>query len=131
MRLTHVLLSSLIAASLAPKLAWADVSVENFQLRNTADLVALCTADLEGPMGGPALNFCHGFITGSFRVLNDMQAATRTPSFCVPVPAPSRNDVVAALSIWAKSNPARMASPAEDGVLDFLKAQYPCPKQGR
>ena len=109
-------------------LAQAAVTEDNFQLRTTADLVALCTADPAEPMGTAALNFCQGFGVGTYRVLLDVQIAKKRADFCMPVPGPTRNDTIAAFSAWANGNPARLASPAEDSVYSFLMAQYPCPK---
>jgi hypothetical protein len=105
--------------------------MDNFQLRNAADLVGLCLADPAEPLGNAALNFCQGFVTATFRVLMDVQAALPAPLICLPVPSPNRSDAIAAFSLWAKSASARMASPAEDALLAFLTAQYPCPKPGQ
>ena len=130
MKTTRALIAA-AAIVAAPLGAMAAVTEDNFQMRTTADLVALCTADPAEPMGTAALNFCHGFGTGSFRVLAAVQTARKAASFCMPVPAPSRTDTIAAFSTWAKANPARMASPAEDSVFGFLVAQYPCPKPSK
>jgi len=119
------------ALFVAPGLARAAVTEDNFDLKTTADLVALCTADPAEPMGTAALNFCHGFGVGSYRVLMDVQTARKLPSFCMPVPAPTRTDTITAFSAWAKANPARLSSPPEDSVFGFLVAQYPCPKKSK
>ncbi len=114
-----------------PAMARAAVVEDNFELRRASDLVSLCTADAAEPLGTPALNFCQGFVTGSFRVLFDMQAAIPNPVICMPVPSPARNDAITAFSLWAKAASARLASPPEDALFAFLMAQYPCPKPFR
>ncbi len=106
--------------------AWAAVTAENFALHSAADLAALCSASPTEPYGTPALNFCQGFTTGVFRVLYDTGLASGHALFCLPVPNPTRSDVTAAFSAWVDANPARIASPAEDALLQFLTSQYAC-----
>lgn len=128
MKLKLSLLCAAAALLAMPHMAAAAVVEDNFQLRNTADMVALCTADPAEPMGTAALNFCHGFGLGSYRVLAAMQAGSKRTAFCLPIPNPTRNDAIAAFSAWAKASPARLSSPVEDSIMAFLMAQYPCPK---
>jgi hypothetical protein len=133
MKMTNRLIcaAALAAVALAPRLAAAAVTEDNFLMRSTADLVALCTADPAEPMGTAAVNFCHGFSTGSYRVLMDVQTARKLPMFCMPSPGPTRTESIAAFSTWANASPARLSSPAEDSILGFLVAQYPCPKKSK
>ena len=128
MKMILSVMGTAAALVLGAHIAQAAVTEDNFLLRNTADLVALCTADPAEPMGTAALNFCHGFGVGAYRVLLDVQVAKKRADFCMPVPGPTRNDTITAFSTWANGNSARLASPAEDSVFSFLVAQYPCPK---
>ncbi len=120
-------LLSLLAVS-APAISWGAVTKDSFLLRNTADLVALCSARPTDPMGVAALNFCHGFGVGVTRVLQEEDAAdsSRGPMFCLPSSGPSRNQAIAEFLRWAAADPSRLAMPATDGVAAFLTAQYPC-----
>ncbi len=119
---------SLCAAAM-PGYVRAAVTADDFLLRNTGDLVALCSAAPTDPMSTAALNFCHGFGVGVVRVLQETDAADRSrrPMFCLPSNGPSRNEAVAAFVQWANASPSRLAMPATDGIAAFLAAQYPCP----
>ena len=111
--------------------ARAAVSEDSFALHRAADLAALCSAAPEEPFGTPAQNFCHGFITGVFRVLYDIGLAKGHQLFCLPVPSPARATLATAFSAWVLADPARKDSPAEDALLRFLTTQYPCEGQKR
>jgi len=106
--------------------ARAAVTEDSFALHRAADLAALCSAAPEEAFGTAAPNFCHGFLTGAFRVLYDIGLAQGHQLFCLPVPSPSRTTLATAFSAWVLADPARMASPAEDALLRFLITQYPC-----
>ena len=49
----------------------AAVTQDTFMVRSTGDLIELCTAAPTDPMGTAALNFCHGFGVGVYRVLEE------------------------------------------------------------
>ncbi len=111
--------------------ARAAVTVDNFALHTAADLAALCTANPTEPLGTAAQNFCQGFSTGVFRVLYDIGLSTGHSLFCLPLPNPTRTEVVTAFSAWVAIDPARMASPAEDALFRFLTTQYSCDRTRR
>src|SRR4051794_12411062 len=96
----------MITASCAPLLAGAalaDVSQDSFLLRQTSDLVDVCSAAQSDPLYTAATNFCHGFAVGVFRVLQEEDAARRSGRlFCVPTPAPTRNEAIATFVQWAR-----------------------------
>jgi hypothetical protein len=110
--------------------AAAAVTEDNFTLRNTGDLVALCSAAPSDPLMTPALNFCDGFAVGVYQVLQAQQAALRSgPWFCVPNPTPTRTQTVAAFVQWANANPQSMSQPAADGIAQFLGQRFPCARK--
>ena len=116
------------AALILPAAAGAAVTEENFHLRTTGDLAALCSADASDPLAAAAVNFCHGFGVGVYQVLRE-EAAARPQGpqlFCAPNPTPSRNSVVAAFVRWAGANPGEMGQPPAEGLVRFLAQQYPC-----
>lgn len=117
-----------LAVGAALPVAHATVTETTFQVRTTGDLVELCGTAPTDPMATAALNFCHGFGVGVFRVLQEEAAAAPSRRlFCVPNPPPTRNQVFAAFVRWAKSQPAVMAQQPQDGIARFLSVQYPCP----
>lgn len=122
-------LSTAIAAA-AP--ARAAVTEDNFLLRNAGDLVALCSAAPSDPLYTAAINFCHGFGIGAFRVLRAEEAAQRPPHlFCLPEhleQLSTRNETVADFVRWMNADPKRSAMSAEDSVAAYLAQRYPCPR---
>ena len=108
---------------------WAAVSEDTFQVRNTADLVELCSATQSDPLFTAAINFCHGFGVGTVRVLEEQEMANPSRRlFCLPNPMPTRNEGVARFVQWARANPNQMGQPATDAIAVFLSQQYPCPR---
>lgn len=100
---------------------------DNFLMRNTGDLVALCAAPPSNPLYTAAVNFCQGFAVGVFRVLQEENSARgRGALFCMPDPAPTRTEAVAQFVAWAKQKPSRLAQPPADGIAAFLAHGYPC-----
>jgi hypothetical protein len=107
----------------------AAVTADSFLLRNAGDLVDICSAAPADPMYTAASNFCQGFTVGVFRVLQEEDMARRSNRMiCLPNPAPTRNEGVAALVQWARADPTRTNLSAADGVAGFLSQQYPCPR---
>jgi hypothetical protein len=116
-----------LCAAALPAVGNAAVTEDTFQLRTTADFVELCTAAPADPMGTAALNFCHGFALGVYRVLDQQNAARRTGRlFCIPQPTPTRNAALADFVQWANASPKVMSQPPADGVTEYLMTKYPC-----
>jgi Ssp1 endopeptidase immunity protein Rap1a len=116
-----------LCAALTTGAAHAAVTEANFGVRNTGDLLELCTATQPDPMFTAASNFCHGFAVGVYRVLEEINMARRTRQlFCMPNPPPSRSEEIAAFAQWARANPDQMTQPAADGIAKFLSQQFPC-----
>jgi len=100
----------------------------NFSANTTGDLVALCTATPDNPIGTAAINFCEGFAQGAVLVEMQNQAAFRGPKlFCMPNLPPSRNQALNDFVNWARSSPDRLAQSSTDGLFRFLSERYPCP----
>jgi hypothetical protein len=128
MRLRHLSATALLAAAL-PLSGQAAVTEENFLVRTTGDLVALCTAERGDPLMTAALNFCHGFGVGVYQTLVEQEAGRqRDHLFCVRGQTPSRNEAVADFVAWAKGSPNRMEVRPADGIARFLAERFPCGK---
>jgi hypothetical protein len=129
MRRSRWMIVLALGAALSPELARAGVTQDSFLLRNTGDLVSLCTAPQSQALFTAAVNFCQGFVVGIFRVLNEEDAARESGKwFCLPEPAPTRNEGIASFVEWAKANPSKMDQQPADSVALFLSQQYPCPR---
>ena len=102
---------------------------DSFLLHNTGDLVELCSAAQSDTMYTAAVNFCHGFAVGVFRVLQEEDRARKSRHmFCMPSQSPSRNEGIANFVQWAKADPGRSALPPADAIATFLTQQFPCPR---
>lgn len=115
----------------APGLARANLTQDSFLLRNTTDLVDMCSATQSDPLFTAAVNFCQGFLVGVFRVLHEEDMARQSRRlFCLPEPVPTRNQGIASFVQWAKANPGQMNLQPADSIASFLSQQYPCPRGG-
>ena len=129
MLLKHWLAGAALFAALLPGTGRAAVTEDTFKLQTTADLVELCSDPPSDPMGTAALNFCHGFAVGVFRVLEEEASAERIHRmFCVATPGPSRTQALADFVQWAKGNPDVMKERPADGLVAYLVKTFPCPK---
>lgn len=118
----------LIATGLAVP-AGAAVTDANFALKNTGDLVALCSAKPQEDKGVAAQNFCHGFTQGVVSVTLDRDRDEKKPrAFCFPNPTPPRSVTIGEFVKWAGASPDRASTRAADGFLAFLTERFPCPK---
>jgi len=100
----------------------------NFDARTTADLVELCTAAPDNPIGAAAVNFCEGFAQGAVLVeMQNMAGFRGSKLFCMPKPPPSRNQALSEFVNWVRAAPDRMAASSTDGLFRFLSERYPCP----
>ena len=127
--LAAILIGGMVQSALPSDARAAPVSRDDFQAETTANLVALCGAASTDPLYTAAINFCHGFAVGTYRVLMIDQMATRAKHkmFCLPAPPPARDQAIAAFVQWASGRPKTLASPPTDGMAEYLAVQYPCP----
>jgi hypothetical protein len=96
-----------LASAAATVVARAQVVEDNFQLRNTGDLVALCSSQSTDRMFTAAQNFRHGFAVGTYRSLLAAQTAQPDPLFCPPAQVPTRSQAITEFVQWANASPAR------------------------
>ena len=106
----------------------APVSRDDFLATTTGNLVTLCSAAPTDPMYTPAMNFCHGFTVGTYRVIATEEAASRVKKkmFCPPESMPNRDQSIAAFVQWASARPSTLASSPTDGIVEYLASQFPC-----
>jgi hypothetical protein len=97
----------------------------NYQLRDTADLVTVCSVGPDNPNYANAIGFCHGVLTGAFRYY-EATAAHTNRFVCAPTPTPTRTKVMNDFVIWARSHPAEMKAPPIDTLFKYLAQTYPC-----
>jgi hypothetical protein len=129
MQMTRWLPAVALCAVVSTATARAAVTEDSFLVRNTGDLVDLCTAAQSDPFYTAASNFCQGFAAGVYRVLELEVKAQRTGRlFCPPDKPMTRNEGIASFVQWAKANPDQMSLQAPDGIARFLSQTFPCPR---
>jgi hypothetical protein len=92
MRVSKWLSGLALCIGLSAGSAHAAVTEDTFLLHSAGDLVDLCSAAQSDPLYTAAVNFCHGFTVGVFRVLQEEDMAKLSRHmFCLPNPMPTRN----------------------------------------
>lgn len=121
-----------LATAAIPVVGRAQVTEDNFQLHNTGDLVALCSAQSSDRLYTPAQNFCHGFAVGVYQTLVATQVNSRSRLFCPPAtPTQSRTEAIAGFVAWAKASPTRLRLSPVDGIAGYLADKLPCTPAGK
>ena len=120
----------LLLPLMQPGTGRAAVTEDMFLMRDTSDLVSLCSVGQGDPLYAAAIHFCQGFGSGAYGVASEYEAArSRARMFCPPSAdrRPSRNAAIAEFIQWANTRPDVMRLPATDGLLRFLSDRFPCP----
>lgn len=125
----RISLALILAFALTFPAARSAIAQSEFSVRNTGDLVRLCSVQQSDPMYAAASKFCEGFMVGVFRVLEKRErvGAKKKMAFCRRAKAPSRDEVIAAFVEWAKADRRRLTLTASSSVSSFLSLRYPCP----
>jgi hypothetical protein len=121
-----IVLSLMAPLLLSPVMATLAATPDNFQLNKTSDLVALCSPDTTDPMMAADVSWCHGFVVGTYRILEQEEMKERHKAFCMANPPPNRNDAIAAFVAWVKANPSQLTQSPSDSILSYLESSYPC-----
>jgi hypothetical protein len=103
------------------------VQPDAYRIRNTADLVRVCSAQPSEPDQATAIAFCHGVLAGAYAYY---LASTPTADrfVCAPDPAPTRSKVAMDFVAWAKARPQLMEQGAIDTLFRFAAEKFPCGK---
>jgi hypothetical protein len=132
LRLHGTALATALLLTGAPLVAGAQLTAEDFRIRNAADLVDLCTATAGNEVAEEAIHFCHGFVSGAWQY---HQAQASGPDgeriVCPPEPPPTRNEAIAMFVEWTKTNPQSLQEPAVEALFRFLAGKYPCPEPAK
>jgi hypothetical protein len=99
----------------------------NYQLRDAADLVGICSVARDDPNYANAVGFCHGVLTGAFRYY-EATVTSANRFVCAPTPTPTRTRVMNDFVTWARAHPANMKDPPIDTLFKYLAETYPCKK---
>lgn len=103
------------------------VEPDAYRVRNTADLVRVCSAQSSEPDQATAIAFCHGVLAGAYAFYTaSVPVADRF--VCPPDPAPTRSKVANDFVAWAKARPQVMEQGAIDNLFRYAAEAYPCKK---
>jgi hypothetical protein len=116
----------LVAALLTSGVAVAADS-STFQLRNTDDLVRVCSIAPGDALYANATGFCHGILVGAYRYY-DSAVSAENRFICPPSPIQTRAEVMNGFVAWAKSHSQYMKDPPVDTLFRYLAETYPCGK---
>jgi len=118
----RMLFAALLFALASPAFA---AGPPQFQVRDTADYVALCSMPPSDDNYASAIAFCHGFGVGAYHYYH--QSTQPVDRFvCPPNPAPKRGEVISGFVAWAKTHPEIMKQPAVDSIFRYLHGIWPC-----
>lgn len=106
-----------------------DLSVEDFEVKTTKDLIDLCTAPLDDPLYPKAIHFCHGYMVGAYHYYEASTAGPNAaPIVCPPEKRPSRDETVQKFVEWAKARPQYWNEMPVETEFRFLTEIWPCAK---
>jgi len=96
-----------------------------FRLTTGHKLVELCGLPADDPLYVRAMEFCNGYLTGSYHYY---VASTLAPGrfVCSPNPPPAPADVIKGFIAWAKSNQQYLDERPVDSLFRYLGGAYPC-----
>jgi hypothetical protein len=107
----------------------APVTKDNFMLRTTGDLIALCGVSQDDSNATAAIHFCHGYYVGLDQYAEVTGRVFRDRFYCPPEGVKlTRDQVISMLVEWHRANPQYASEPPFDGILRFAMATWPCPK---
>lgn len=104
------------------------VAPVNFEVRDNADLVALCSTPPSDPNYVAAIHYCHGVAVGFARYYDAISIGKDFEHiFCVPG-AVSRNQVLTEYVAYSKAHPSYDHEALGNVLIKFLTETYPCAK---
>ena len=116
----------LVAALAVPGVAFA-VTDEDFEVKTTRNLLALCTVSTEDARYKEALHFRHGYLVGAFHYyLASVAGPNAKRLVCPPDPPPTRNAAIPAFIAWSQAHPQYMGEAPVETEFRFLTETYPC-----
>jgi hypothetical protein len=120
----------LLVTLLAPLLAGAAATEDDFYIKSAQDLVDVCSTPEDSPLNDAADHFCHGFLVGAWQY---HQAQANGPKgvrlVCPPDPPPTRDQAIAGFLTWSSANTQYLSEPAVESLFRYLITTYPC-KEG-
>ena len=116
-----------LAAAGLPWVSVAAATPDQFKIRSTDDLVAVCTTREGDSLYGPSIGFCHGFVVRAIQYHSALyDRGKHKPIYCLPDPPPTRSEGLRNFVAWVQANPKYGSEPAVESVFKYLVEKYPC-----
>ncbi|QSA97783.1 Rap1a/Tai family immunity protein [Methylococcus sp. EFPC2] len=116
-----------LALAVLPAVSLA-VEPINFEIRNNADLAAVCSTQPADPNYIAAIHFCHGIGVGLVRYQEALQEGKDVePIFCLPKSL-TRAKAVETYLGYAKAHPEYDQEAVGNVLIKYLSETYPCSK---
>ncbi len=108
----------------------APLTEDNFMLKTTADLVALCGANQADPLYTAAVNYCHGFALGVYRMLaiEDQASRNKHKAICFQQSAMTRSQAITNFLTWVADKPKVLDATPTDGFAQYVLEAFACKK---
>jgi hypothetical protein len=121
-----------VAASLLGATGAGAVTTENFQVKDTQDLVDLCAVQRGDAVAVQAIHFCQGYLIGVYHYHQALTSGRgQRAIFCPTGPLPTRDEAVSMFVTWGRAHPQYMSEPAVDGLFRWAVETWPCPRTNR
>jgi hypothetical protein len=118
---------ALTACTAAGGGAAAAATPSNFDVKNVADLVALCTTPTGAPNYAEAIHFCHGYVVGAYHYYEGLAASPMyQPLFCPDSTQQPRDQFIADFIAWSKAHPEFDKDRAVHILFKYMIDKWPC-----
>ena len=119
-----------IALAIAAMLAGsaAAVTMEDFKVEQSQNLLNLCSADESDPLYAESKMFCLGYFAGAMHFHRALTSTDKIKPVACPQGTVTRVEAANNFVTWARANPKYMGEPAIDSAVRSAVAAWPCPK---
>jgi hypothetical protein len=115
------------AVLILPSTRAGAVTQDDFLVRTTQNLIALCGAAPNDPLREKAIHFCHGYVVGAFHYYKATEASLGPAHIvCLPNPPPSRDEGIQNFVSWTNQNPQYMNEFPVETLFRFAATRWPC-----
>jgi hypothetical protein len=118
-----------LGVALAPLTSWAvtdGYSLDDYQLRTSADLLDICSLDSSDVHYWEARGFCLGYFTGGIHLHDALAASPDFPRIACAPAGTTRDNVVEVFVAYAQAHPEHLNELPMDTVFRAVNAQWPC-----
>lgn len=105
------------------------VTTDDFLVKDTQDLIDICTTPQSDAMYAASIAFCHGYLVGAYQYHVALFGVGKSHSVvCFTEPKPTRAQAIERFIAWVKAHPEYGTEKPAESLTKFLVETYPCPK---